>query len=176
MRFMDRLKHKKELIDLCKKICNQPFRQTYKGIEIYLQVNDFVRVEEIYQAIRLFETQGNKYDMTTLKTELDDIMENKSILDAEGKKLNVVRIALTSEILNFAKVVKGMGERYKLSPSWEGKKPPLIEKQKDLENKKMEYEEKEKSLDASFNKLYKTYAKFDEKFCSFCLKFVENEK
>lgn len=150
-----------EMKKLCQAICEQSFDVSYKGLEIYVKVDDFTTLPKVIRVMKLLEedkvNEGTYIDMNH---ELTAIISRKSELDAATHQLEKVRVTLTQEILNFTAIVQQMSNRYKLSPNWEGKKPVLIEKQKELEKRKSEYEENEKQLDKYLIAFYQQYASF----------------
>ncbi len=150
-----------EMKKLRQAICEQSFDATYKGLEIYVKVDDFTTLPKMIRVMELlqeYRTSDETY--IDLKRDLVTITFRKSELDAAAHQLEKVRVTLTEEILNFTAIVQEMSNRYKLSPNWEGKKPVLIEKQKELEKRKLEYENDEQQLDKYIVDFYQQYTGF----------------
>lgn len=156
-------------INSYRKFCENSFQKQYRGIEIYLQVNDFERIKDISLILQLMAEQ-NLYSerVAELNAQLDSIILRKHELDSVANQLENIRVPLANEILDFTKIVREVGERYKLSPNWEGKKPILIDKQKELEKRRDDYEKNEKQLDACFIAFYKEVTHLDFEIRTMC--------
>ncbi len=76
--------------------------------------------------------------------------------------------ALRSDIFKYSEAVNITSSRYKLSPSWEGKKQPLIELGKKLQERRNEYLTKQDSLNKQAKKIYALYLSNHKEVCS-CL-------
>lgn len=176
-KFKEEIRKSDEVLDLCKKVDGLTFERKYKGLEIYLQVNDFENIRDMNRMIELLEeTVRTDVDYAEEKAKLEHIQLRKEDLDMAAHNLEKIRLSLTEEILNFSNIVKEVSSRYKLSPTWEGKKPILIEKQKELERRKSEYEKNEKQLDACFIEFYKEYTTFHKEFCGLCTRMIRSKK
>lgn len=150
-----------EMKRLCQTICEESFDARYKGLEIYVKVDDFKTLSTITRVMQVLrEDNANDATYIDLHQELTIIISRKAELDTVAHQLEKMRITLTEEILNFTTIVQEMSNRYKLSPNWEGKKPVLIEKQKELEKRKSEYEKNEQQLDECLIAFYKEYTRF----------------
>lgn len=157
-----------------RKFCENPFKEQYQGIENYLQINQFERIKEMSLILQLMAEQNLYSEQTAeLNAKLASTIQRKQELEVAAKQLESIRVPLTKEILDFTKIVREVGERYKLSPNWEGKKPLLIDKQKELEQRRDAYEKNEKQLDVCFVAFYKEVAQLDcsiRKLCEQMLK------
>lgn len=154
-----------ELVEQCRRILDNPFAEHYKNVEIYVQIQAFQKMKEMVRMLNILDDKySDQYDCSLLNDKLQDFTENKKALDVAAANLETLRVTLTQEILNFTRIVKEVGERYKLSPNWEGKKQVLIEKQKELEKRKSEYEKNERQLDDCFSALYREFEDIDRAF------------
>lgn len=64
---------------------------------------------------------------------------------------------LKEEILVFTNMVNEVSNKFKLSPTWEGKKAGLIEQQKQLEERRNGYETKVKAVDSELEAMWQEY-------------------
>lgn len=173
--FQNRKQIKVELEEkylLCRQICERSFEGVFRGVEFYLGSNDFLMMDIQKRVLEMTCAKVDENIKEEMKNRLSQIMDHRAELDKEAAELEKVRIALIDEIIKFTQVVKELGERYKLSPNWEGKKPILIEKQKELEGRKQEYEEKEKEINKKFRALYREYTQLDIEIRTWCQRYL----
>lgn len=162
------------LIALCEKIIATPFRGIFREVEIYLKSNDFEAISNQIELMRQLEQKGQEdRSYSLLLKRLESCVSRKEALDKAAWQLEEIRVPLLTEIINFGKAIKEVGERYKLSPNWEGKKPILIEKQKELEARKKEYEKMESQLNTCFLAFYQEYEVLDKDIRVYCNQFIQ---
>lgn len=86
---------------------------------------------------------------------LEKLYQEKRNLDQEVEQLSKEGEKLRQDIILFTRAVEEASSRYKLSPDWEGRKAPLMEVRKQLEARKVAYEEKEMRIDREAIELHK---------------------
>ncbi|MFI3172078.1 MAG: hypothetical protein R3Y58_06915 [Eubacteriales bacterium] len=167
------------LKELGEDLLDAVWNKTYDSVEEYLRSDDFESLVAKQRLLSMLEMEELQYlqkkdkelfhlSYLAIKNRMREIVARKKELDIAASQLETVRAPLANEIINFTNIVREVGERYKLSPNWEGKKPVLIEKQKELEKRKDEYEKNEKQLDRCFVAFYKEYKAFDQEFRELC--------
>ncbi|MFI3213172.1 MAG: hypothetical protein R3Y24_07500 [Eubacteriales bacterium] len=174
-----------EIISICGEITIHNFVPIMPNHETYVAERPFqyaINLLEKYEELQKeMETSDTSSIPTNPKTIENKLVNNENLTKIENYKnlleniLEEIKTVITkvdnqvipfdteaghlkNDILLFAQAVNEASAKYKLSPDWEGKKTPLMQIQKKLEERRNIYEEKNKEIEKLLDNAYHEYA------------------
>lgn len=147
--------------------------ENYEGervLQILMTEKEIIDVWRENKELSFIETSEGEKDIEQM---IEHMKQKTTIINQRVSEFRKVEKALREEIINFTNIVREMGQRYKLSPTWEGKKPILIEKQKQLEAKRRSYDKAEEEINEQLLSFYKEYQKMQSFFYINAKQYIE---
>ncbi len=108
----------------------------------------------------------NDKSFSRIFTALSETVDKHSVLLKDMKSLFDEEKKLTGEIMQFSKTASEMGNRFRLSPNWEGKKPQMIALGRQLDTRRQELLKSENTLTEQLREMQGDLAYSHEMFCS----------
>lgn len=158
-------------------VCREDYEKYVEGEGIYVleRMREVIEYWEendkgIFAKGYLFD---NNIEGRDVKQAIEEAVDRLLVIETSIKQLRQEEKELRTAIINFTNIINEVSNKFKLSPTWEGRKPLLLEKRKELEVLKSAYEEKEDEINALIREYRNKYRIAFEEVQKACLLYIE---
>ncbi len=147
-------------------------RKVYEELEIVLSC-EYTQLQDVQEDLKKLQAVTtacesilkSSHTGEKLSALYDELRAHCELCEVHGAEVDLLLkrgTELSAEILKYAELAKQLGDRYKLSPDWEGKKPKMIALGQALNEKRAQYLSDEQDMEVRTMKLYSEREKLSE--------------